>query len=71
MKLTRNITVDSDIASEIIKIKNVSSLINNLLRQHFKLKEMDNLSIEQLKTEIEKEEKKIQLRKELEELEHV
>ena len=53
MAIIKNIYFQDDVGSKLKELDNVSGLINKLLRDYFKIKDNENISIEERKKELE------------------
>jgi hypothetical protein len=70
MKGNITITVDFELIERLKREDNYSKLINQLLNDHYALDAFKGMSADELRKRIAIEEKKIELKKELEKLEH-
>lgn len=69
VKVIKNFSLDAEIVEDLAKVENASSLVNNLLKQHFDKETYELMDIATLKQLIDITEKKEQLEKQIKELE--
>ena len=63
----KTLYLPDDVHTKLGAVDNASKLVTDLLTKHFEFKDLRNLSIPELERQIKIEERKAQLKKELEE----